>query len=236
MTFGNYKKIIIIVLSLFCLTGCSIDYDVVIDSRGVVTEIVTIKEDNSVMEAINPSVENFIKNYYNVYASNTKLTEYTKEEIFESNESGYIFTRIYSSIELYAANSYFLNNAYNDVVYNIESNIVTISGGTFIGYNYFLNTINNVPENIKEITASIEIPYFMISNTAHKSDAMIYSYLYNKENKDNELLFEFDISKSYKKQSLFNLSGEYFILGMYAMIILVILIGVIYFNNKNNKI
>lgn len=236
MKFGNYKKILGLLLILFCLTGCSVDYDVVIDDYGVVTEVVTIKETNSVMEAINPSVTSFLKNFYAIYGYNTTLNEYEKVEEIGSSESGYIFTRNYSTIELYTRNSYFLNNVYSDVLYNVEGNIVTISGGSFIGYNYFSETINNVENNIKEITASIQIPYLMLNNTAHSSIDSTYNYLYNKDNKSNELLFEFNVTKEYKPASLFDIRGEYLILGFYVICIVVLIMFVCYFNNKHNKI
>lgn len=236
MKIGNCKKCFILVLTLFCLTGCSVDYKTVMQEDGTIIETVTILEKADTALVINSNLENFVENYYSVYAYNTTLNYYMKELVLNEDEVGYVFVRTYKNMESYINESYFLNLAYNKISYEKSDNgdDILVESNIFTASKYFSQTINGVYGGLNEITASIEFPFYMKEYTAMKKDDEVYSFVFDKNSEDNEFKFYYDSSRL--STTKFVLKGEYIVIGFYILSIIVLIGVVMYFNVKNNKI
>ncbi len=182
------KKIIFLLILIFCLSGCSIDYNLTIDSNQSIDEKFIINaEVNS----------EYSKEYlYSEYAAEypifedeeflyneptNKVEGYTYyDKTFEELTNGYKFN--------YKAN-YNFNNLANARSIKTAFNNVRIGYLTSEGY-YYLSASNtnlfNLYENLENININITIPNFeVIENNATKTNNDTYTWVINKDSNTN---------------------------------------------------
>lgn len=235
MKFGNYKKILSLLFILFCLTGCTVDYDVSVDENGIVTEVVTILEEDDIIKDINPDTADFIDRYYRLYTNIEDLFKYQKKEVFTDGKSGYTFTRTYANLEMFVNNSLFIKEGYADIKYTADEAITTIDGGDFTGIKHLIAEVNGIENGLKKITSNIEIPYYMEEYKYDTKKGNVYTNVYTVDSNNYELYFKYDINKEIVSKG-FSISGQTFVILLYVGIILAIIAVVAYFNMKNNRI
>ena len=235
MKFGNCKRIFILLLMIICMSGCTVDYDVSIDDKGIITETVVFMEDNETIEAINPDISDFISRYYRLYASDDDIISYKKEEIYNDKTSGIRLSKIYASYEDYVMTSPFFKEAYPGSNYETEGDISKIDGGVFAIKERFTSNINGIEGGLEKITSSIQIPYFMekFSGVEQKDDKYVHTY--TKSSQEDALYFEYDVTKSPLRTEFF-IPGEWIVLIMYGAFVIFVIVVVMYFNWKNNRI
>lgn len=212
------KKVIIFLLIVFLLTGCSVN------------ENIKINKDLSVQESVSmfESSEFFNSRYKMLPINIIKEILYSRDRDKILNDNGYNFkieqnaefpyvvaNKKYSSIEDFTNNTIFKTQYFNKVITTTNNNQISISASEFIKHdNQDVDYYN--PDNLY---INITIPYVVTSNNADKYDARTntYTWIITNKTNDKEIKITFDKNRIY----IYNLI-------LYISIgILIILIGLL---------
>ena len=189
------KKKILFVFCLFLLTGCSVTYNLDIDSSYL--------ENTSIID--NFSGNNYNYNLYNIYSTKPVPLSNTATILSESNEK-------LEDVKYYDLNDISDNNHFglnyvgtfdNDIPLN-ESSILTFGVGNYDFKQDDKNIIIKVPANIKafnqfsnldEIKVNIKTKYKVTDNNADEVSNDTYTWIITRDNykdKTIELIITMD--------------------------------------------
>ncbi len=175
------KKLVLLTLLIFFLTGCDLDYNV------------KINEDLTTSETINFSVEQYYIDEKNELYSDSYTNERLDYIISTLKDDGYkyeystddgisgIATRNNTSFVL---NEYIMTKSYKYYDYYCNDTYCTL---------YAINKDDNYPSNdsMYDLKISIQVPYEVIKNNADEIDKLTNTYTWN-NNADTsiELIFK----------------------------------------------
>lgn len=190
------KKIFLLFMTIFLLSGCTASYSVNINEDNSVTEEASVYEEKEIfdyyfidaLEHTSYTPEYFsdisIKNYISQWSKNYNITGYARSD----SEKNYSVKKDsnYSSLnEL--KNSQVLKMVFDKVEIKNNDNIWSLN---FSGYNKeVLNVIDNY-------NVTIKLPYLILDTNGSKNSLNIVTWNFNKLNVD-DIFLEFDISKKY---------------------------------------
>jgi hypothetical protein len=180
----NRKKVLII-LGIFFLTGCSVDYTISIEKEFIKEEI-KILDKNSNYSGTG-SLEDIINDIIDYNKDETNFhSYYDMTSMIGTSESGISLKYDYS-IDAFQINSVILNTCYDDVIFSFSNNMYNIK--TTGKYKCDFYTKEKVTVNI------IASDKYVFSN-AHKIDGNVHSWVIDprKDNNDIELIFAFEKS------------------------------------------
>lgn len=228
------KKIIILLLVVFLITGCDVRTNI------------TINKDLSVREEVRMTgTSNFFANYYKdlpITIVNDMLNTGNRKEMLTNNGYKYeinqderypavIAVKNYASVDDFTEHTIFKNQYFTNFETITKENLITIKANGFKKY-------DQDPEyyEIEKSSINIKVPYVVTENNADSYNASTNTYTWNidLETKDKEINLTFDKNKIY----VYNLV-------MYISILVLIIIGIItgviirklvIKSKKNNKI
>lgn len=217
------KKIVILLILVFLVTGCRVKYNLIIN------EDLTITED-----ALLTGTEDFFDNYYkttrkNVLKSHIEIYKNVLDEnnyqyeLKDGNVPYVLVTRKYENFNEYVEKSKLFNDYFDTVQYTEDDNIKKLET---IGFH------DNEPDNperfdVKSLEITIKCPYVVKNHNAVKVDKVTNTYYYELNEKNNHILIEYDTNKKFNPNT-----DLYRMIIICMLIIAVVWIVVIYLDKK----
>ncbi len=122
------KKLILIMLMMLFLSGCTVKYNLTIDEKGKVTEKATAMQDSSFFEEYeNSSIGRVVGFLIEPYADKLNENNYNTEAIVLTNEGGADISKEYSDVSEYASNTILVSQFADKVNYSLDGSNVTLS-------------------------------------------------------------------------------------------------------------
>ena len=208
------KKVILLLISLFLVTGCSVQYDVLIDDDLKVHETSKIMGSDDLYELYyKTSKVHVLEDLLENYQDDLKNNNYSFKLYKESNPY-IILEREYNDIQNYLNNSKLFNDYFDKMSYNVSGNIIKIETE---GFNP--NEEDNPDRfNVSDINISITSKYQVVNSNASKidKDTNTYHFIINNETTDFKIILEIDTSKK------FNANSEKIVMIIIAIIFLIL--------------
>ncbi len=226
-------RIILVFCLIVLLSGCSIEYDLIINEDSTVSEKVTASENTKRMESFTrqkgKQAVNYLFEMYKRHDENIELSSRTDDKMTYA-----IALNVHNNIQDYS--SKFYSDIFDEIKVTREDNVINIYGkqSELISSKGDSNLIyDNVKINIK-------VPYEVINNNADSIKNNVYTWDIRKdEYKTIELSYK-EGSKKDKinvniKEKTYNINyGFVVVVPLLSIIIITILI--IYIKNKKNNI
>lgn len=243
-----FKKISILIIGLFFLSGCDVTYNLEI-TDDFYTEKTTIVENNVSLFNSNQVEKQFYNNYTSVpipMSKNTPIpTNFDGNESSDSGEEGYYeaveitnssrigmeYKGVFNSNNI--ADSRFINDAAPKSVFKVNDDSIVISSKTLE------REFKQIPA-LNEITVNIKVnDYLVVKNNADKKINNTYTWNINKDNCANKSI-ELKISKLSITKYAGSKTGEFINAiknreTIILALIVVIFISLIYFFIKTNQ-
>ncbi len=220
------KKIVILILAIFLVTGCKVKYDVVINEDLSVKEEAKLTcTDDTFSVYYKTTRVNVLKSFIDMYKDFLDEKEY-QYELKEEDNPYVLVTKKYDNPSDFVNNSILFNDYFDEVKYTEKDNIKKIET---VGFH------ENESENqdrfdIKELEITINSPYQVVSHNAKKVDKRTNTFYYELNEKNNKILFEYDANTKFNPNS--DVIGTLIIC---LLMIVAIWIVIIYLNKKNKK-
>lgn len=148
------KLILLVTMSFMFLTGCTIKYDLVIDSNLKVKETISIKEDNSILNVNNKNLEAVPKMFFAQYKSMEDYKSYELiDEIHTDNETGAIIESKFSTFEQYKKSMPYAF-LFSKVTVTEAYNYVSVAYTDF-NHGFFTNAIDPNKGDVNDIEVNI---------------------------------------------------------------------------------
>ncbi len=192
------KKIVILIITLFLITGCSVKYSVVInEDLTMVEEAKLTGTDDFFADYYKTTRTNVLKSILEVYQDKLDENNYQYELVEDKTKPYVILTKKYDNGNDYVTNSLLFNKYFEEVKYSEDGNIKKIET---IGYN------GDIPDDqdqfsIRELEISIKCPYKVKNHTAKKVDKETNTYYYELNDENNKILLEYDTSTKFNPKS-----------------------------------
>ena len=118
------KKIVFGVLLLLILTGCDVQYDLVVKNKKKITETITVSVDNQVIENNSMTIDEYLDYYSSLYENNPGYAGINIDTKKGDTYSSFIAKNEYSSLDDYITSYIDIYQiiCYNNIRY-ISSNI-----------------------------------------------------------------------------------------------------------------
>lgn len=232
------RKNLLLILALLLLSGCTVNYDLEINSDLTIEETVVVLNHASYFEILG-SVEDVYKNTVDLGMKNTNYITYTYINNSENDLYGVNIHKTYSSLDDFKENSSSLKELYDYVEITRNGSIVIINSvGKFNIERISANTEDEIriPENCY---FSIKLPFVVTYNNADRVDTInniYYWYIDKATTGEKNIQLSFDITKTTVLNKVSNLN--------YTFILIVVIILIVVFsyskikteNKKNNEI
>jgi hypothetical protein len=192
------KKIVILIITLFLITGCSVKYSVVInEDLTMVEEAKLTGTDDFFADYYKTTRTNVLKSILEVYQDKLDENNYQYELVEDKTKPYVILTKKYDNGNDYVTNSLLFNKYFEEVKYSEDGNIKKIET---IGYN------GDIPDDqdqfsIRELEISIKCPYKVKNHTAKRVDKETNTYYYELNDENNKILLEYDTSTKFNPKS-----------------------------------
>ena len=220
------KKIVILIIALFLVTGCSVKYNIVINEDLSVNEEAKITGTKDLYQIYYKTTKKHVlEDLIGVYKEDLDMNNY-QYELVEDKEPYVFVNKKYDSIKDYINNSKLFNDYFDEIKYIENDNIKKIET---IGFKE--NDIDD-PErfNVQELEISITCPYVVRLHNAKDVNKETNTYYYELTSENNKILLEYDASKKFNPHSDLIKS-----LIIAFIVIVIIWIAVIILTKKNKK-
>lgn len=166
------KKIILLLIAIFLVTGCSGKYELEIKNKKVIEKTTALYNKTDV----NKDPYEYTKELSLKYDDNGDFLRYDeKKNIYSKNSIGVELSNFYNSIEEFKQFSKILNYCYNAKNITSVNNMITIKTS-----NEF--TCFNTVEEIDEVTIAIKSNHKLKETNADKRRGATYYWYINKDN------------------------------------------------------
>lgn len=219
------KKIVILILAIFLITGCSVKYNLVIKEDLSVEEEakLTCTEDTFAVYYKTTKV-NVIKSFVDIYKDFLADNNY-QYELKEESTPYVLVTRKYNNPSDFVNNSKLFNDYFDEVKYTENDNIKKIET---IGFHE--NEVDNPDRfDVKELEITINCPYKVVNHNAKKVNKKTNTYYYELNEENNKILFEYDTNTK------FNPNSDLITTLLICLFIVIVSWIVIVYLNKKNK-
>lgn len=218
----NIKNIILVILTAFLLSGCELNYKIVINKDLSTSEKLEMTvEEKSITEMTEKYDDSYVNDNLELYKT-TAAKEGYKFTYEKGKNIKVTATKNNSSLvlnkdimkERYKYNDYSCNSKYCMLYAVANNDLIAGDGGTY---------------NLK---LSIQVPYKVLVNNADEVDKLTNTYIWysdvGKENSNIELVFKKDGNDIVKENKVF-----YFIkVGIFAIIGLLVIIKILDIVNR----
>ncbi len=213
------RKVIILLICLLLLSGCSATYDLYVGS--MLSDEIFLYDDNDVLETsdnydMEKGTENYIENYayqVNLFDSNF---DYDREQYSNDKVSGYIYNYTYSYKNF--SKKSMVYNCYDEINVDRGDNIVIKTSNEFKCFDKY--------SLLNDVTVNIHYSGKVIKNNADSVEDGVYTWNINKDNYANKPIY-FEAVK-FKKNHTF----EYIAGGVFLVLVIISLLLIFKINKK----
>ncbi len=243
-------NILLLTILLIFLSGCSMEYNIVINDNMQIEETIYILEDNDVISIYSPNINQYVNNMIQQQYDNKIISnEYSVEYISVNSKSGVIATRLYDKFSNFSDSTKLKDNIYKIVTMTINENMVYLNFDSIEDtYELFLD--NELEEAfLDSLILKIKIPYEVISNNADEVNKETNTYIWNYDkftiDKDVELVFDKDNKFNFNiLDKVINMYNDNININWLIIIIGIVIISCLIFifkfiiiiSRRNNKI
>ena len=225
------KKISLIILCfMFFLTGCSVRYDLTIDSRNM-TEVInfTLPNTEENLNKVNDLNKNNISSYFDIDANKSRYYESNLDILDDEINLNYTYT--YSGDNL--KKSQFINYCFykKNVIKNDDYVIIETKDGIMCKY-------QDGEEQFEKLVVNIKTDLKVLENNADSVSKGTYTWIFDDGNySDKEIYIKIKYNELANQQikNIFN-GSILVIFGIIVCIGVVIVISLILQKQKNNKV
>ena len=217
------KKVILALLCVIILSGCKAEYNITFDKKMNVDEELFGYENDEFYDSytnssynrvisfiLEPSLDYFNNNDYSI-----------KTGDFDGNKGAKI-NRSFNNFNEYKEISKIYKEAVNDISYNEDNGIVTIKATVHIN----TDEQNQEKYYVSDLKLNITLPFEVKDSNADSVNKNTYTWNFNKENNNREIVLSFDKNKIKVDYTM------YIIFGSIALV-LIIIVMFFYFKVKN---
>ena len=187
------KKVLILIIFLFLLTGCSVKYNLVINEDLSITEEAKLTGTNDFFaDYYKTTKTNVIKSYLDIYDEVLKENNYDYELVKDTIPYADV-KRKYNNVSDYTKKSIFIKDYFEEVKYSEDGNIKKIETSGYIKGN------KETQEDrfyLSELSISINCPYKVTKHNAKNVDKKTNTYYYELSDGD-KIVFEYDTSSKF---------------------------------------
>jgi len=191
------KKLVLLLISILVITGCSVKYNITINEDLSLTEEAKLTGTASFFANYYKTTKtNVLKSFIDIYQDILKENKYEYE--LKEDDIPYVnVTRKYKSVSDYVNNSKLFNGYFDEVKYSEDGNIKKIET---IGFN------DNNPDdperfNVKELTIAIKCAYDVKNHNAKNVDKKTNTFYYELNKDNNKILLEYNTSVKFNSNS-----------------------------------
>jgi hypothetical protein len=191
------KKIVMLIIAILMITGCSVKYKIVINEDLTLTEDANLTGTSYFFSNYYKTTKtNVLKSFIDIYKDILDENNY-KYEIVDDLTPYVHVTKKYDSVSDYVNNSKLFNGYFDEVKYTEDGNIKRIET---IGYN---DNNPNDPDrfNVKELKITIQCAYKVTNHNAKEVDKKTNTYRYELNEDNDKIILEYDTSKKYDPNS-----------------------------------
>ena len=188
------KKICILIMFIFLVTGCSVNYNLTINEDLTVTENAKLTGTSDFFSNyFKTTKKNVLKSYLDVYQGVLTENKYTYE-LKEDTVPYVLVERKYDSIKEYTEKSILFSDYFEEVKYTEDGDIKRIET---TGYDKGNPDDNRDRFYLREASIAIKCPYKVKDHNAKNVDEETNTYYYELPNEDDVIILEFDASSKY---------------------------------------
>ena len=234
------KKTIILILSLFLLTGCTINYDVTINKDLTVVENMEILGDDRFKIGNEYTVDTMYETLKETYSELHQDEDLDNIKKYSSSGNMAISSnKTYKNLEDFAQSKYIKKIYFDGLKIAIKKNLITIlCYNILVIFWLFVDGMEEEPI-VTKLEVKIKVPYVVTKNNADQVDnkTNTYTWTYDFHDYSKRINLEFD------KNRIFKTGIDYLKIIKYILYIIGLsLLGYIIYrviklkNKKNNKI
>lgn len=219
------NRIIMLLIFVLLLTGCTIKSNITILDDGKIKEEVTITEE---ADAFFGDANKVLDSYLSKYKTVLDFRKYENRKIIEEDKAGIVFSNSYDNIC-----SYFQDTAFNQYVYKHikcteDDRYYIIENDT--PYIPYCSDCSDWPK-LDDISLSIKLPFDVSEQNADEINENIYTWKYGKEVSDKNFylkiskrsFIEYEENILQEQKNKKRIKKELIVIGI--IIIVIILIG-----------
>lgn len=181
----NKKNLLLLILVVvFLLTGCSVRSEVVVDYNGKVTEKVTVLTNSAAFENDNYSKEQMIENVISNYSAALNYRGYQNDIVVGEKESGATFTHDYDNICSYFQDTGFNQYVYPHVSCSEDDYYITIQNDT--EYIPYCSDCSDWP-SLNNVELRLTLPVKAEEHNADEVDGNTYVWKYDENTTDKDI-------------------------------------------------
>ncbi len=222
------------------LTGCSVNYNLVITNDETIKENFTINVDNEIIYDSGMEIDEFLDYYSHLYQQNEGYENFkieTKEGKFISS---FIVKNDYKSLNDYIE-SFSFKYMFNDAYIERIGNYISFKTSTNLKLEEMNNNIEISDFACDNFKISIKFYNEVVNNNADEIDEKNNIYTWNVNKNSTKDYIEFKIGPKVRydvmiKDYIYNNIFEISIVGSLLLIILIVTIFIVYKSKKNNEI
>ena len=235
------KKIIFCILLLLILTGCDVQYDLVITNNEKIRETIYVYVDNQIIENNSMSIDEYLDYYSNLYMNNPGYQGIEIDTKKGDTSSYFIAKNEYNSLDDYIS-SYTFKNMFNSATIERVGNYVSFT----TSQNAYLESIKNdqlISEQAKYDSFKISIKFYnkLANHNADEVDEKnnIYSWNISEESTKDYIYFKIGPEIRYDVMIKDFFQNNILLISILGSILILIIIAVLYVIikiRKNNEI
>ena len=232
----KYKKILLAIMILFIMSGCSVKYELEITKDLKVNEKISIKENNDIFTNIGTTNKLYISTMAETYRNNDKYKAYEIIEEYNKEQSGIEASKKNKSLQDYQLNNGVKKTLFGFIVLKEEKNQVTFTATDYRGEQFFQESSRGEID-YEDVQVDIKLPFEVKEHNSDKYDEEkgIYTWYFDKNSQDKEIRLVFNKKISFKKQLIRILKQNWYIFAIIPALLLFILL--IFIRHKRvNKI
>lgn len=218
------RVIILFVMVLFLLTGCDVEYNLVINDDNTIQESATILQKNYVFGNTIDDVKEQIE--WELVFTGDEITPayfYNREAVIGSSESGLKYNYNFTT-KNFETESEFLKNCYENYDVQFKEDEISIYAQKFRCSSQLSSKYN--------LKVNIAVNGEVLEGNYNQKEGNVYTWNLNENNSD---YINLRISKNSKTNSTFNTMTMFLII--VPLLIIIISLIIVYVKNKqNNKI
>lgn len=214
------KKIILLIITLFMISGCSLKYNVLIDEEKSVTDYLSITIPSSLGATYFDTTREYLDYMYENKTEEYGISGYSKEYEIGNDFSTINMTKTYSSVESYL-NSGIIKKLYSNisVLKDGDNTIVKLSG-----MNDIFGVVNSydVSHEVEPFSIVLSSKYVIEDDNSDQKNKFKGEYIWNFEADTFGKEIEFTITDKINTSAILNEKIGMFILPMVILAILII--------------
>lgn len=224
------KKILLLVLFIFLITGCKVEYNLVINNDLSVSESVIMTGTDEFFDSFYKSSRINVVEMFLDEGRRDDLKKSGYEYNIVEDETPYVVaTKNYNSMEEFVDKTIFKEQYFEDLEIIKEENIVTLKNKEFIP----ISPDSIERYGIKITTLKITLPYEVVESNASLYDDLSNTYIWyiSDGNEDFSLVLSYDINKIYEGPK----DNNSLLLILASLVFVIGVIVATYIMNKKNK-